>query len=359
MKRRCQKRESQERVSNPYSPWVWLIVCLGLLYSAGSPAAEVQAVDSVSINVSDLDRSVRFYKDVLGFSPIAEREVAGEAYEQLYGVFGVRVRIARLRLGDEAIELTEFLAPRGRPEPPDSHSNDRWFQHAAIIVSDMDQAYARLRQFKVEQASSGPQRLPDWNPNAGGIEAYYFRDPDGNFLEILKFPAGKGAAKWQRRDGTLFLGIDHTAIVVADTEASLAFYRDELGMHVAGTSENYGTEQEHLNNVFGARLRITSLRAARGLGVELLEYLAPRGGRPMPADTQANDRWSWQINMRSAAPTDIETAVRKTKSSIISGGLIALPDRALDFDRALLVRDPDGHASRIADDLRPGVSRTP
>ena len=59
-------------------------------------------------------------------------------------------------------------------------------------------------------------------------------------------------------------GIDHTAIVVANTEASLKFYRDALGLQIAGTSENYGTEQEHLNNVFGARLRITSLRAGSG-----------------------------------------------------------------------------------------------
>ena len=62
----------------------------------------------------------------------------------------------------------------------------------------------------------------------------------------------------------LFLGIDHTAIVVGNTEASLKFYRDALGLQIAGTSENYGTEQEHLNNVFGARLRITSLRAGSG-----------------------------------------------------------------------------------------------
>ncbi len=50
---------------------------------------------------------------------------------------------------------------------------------------------------------------------------------------------------------------------------------------MAGTSENHGLEQERLNNVFGARLRITALRAARGPGVELLEYLAPR---TWPAD---------------------------------------------------------------------------
>ena len=93
----------------------------------------------------------------------------------------------RLQLDKETIELTEFLAPRGRPMPDDVRPNDRVFQHIAIIVRDVDEAYARLRLFDIEHASSGPQRLPDWNPNAGGIRAFYFRDPDRHFLEILAF----------------------------------------------------------------------------------------------------------------------------------------------------------------------------
>ena len=94
------------------------------------------------------------------------------------------MRTARLRLGSEHIELTEYLAPAGRKIPEDSRSNDSWFQHIAIIVSDMDRAYQRLRQHKVRHASPGPQRLPDWNANAGGIKAFYFKDPDGHVWEI-------------------------------------------------------------------------------------------------------------------------------------------------------------------------------
>ena len=56
----------------------------------------------------------------------------------------------------------------------------------------MDRAYQILRQNKVEHASSGPQRLPDWNKNAGGIKAFYFKDPDEHPVEILEFPEGKG-----------------------------------------------------------------------------------------------------------------------------------------------------------------------
>src|SRR5689334_5670367 len=176
----------------------WSILLALLVHDANAAELHVSAVDSVSLTVSDMDKAVDFYTRVLTFEKVADREVAGEDYEHLFGVFGVRLRSVRLRLGDEYIELVQFLAPRGRPFPTDSRSNDRWFQHIAIIVSDMPAAYSRLRSFNVEHASSGPQRLPDWNPNAGGIEAFYFRDPDGHYLEVLAFPPGKGLAKWHQ-----------------------------------------------------------------------------------------------------------------------------------------------------------------
>jgi catechol 2,3-dioxygenase-like lactoylglutathione lyase family enzyme len=309
-----------------------------------APTAAVSAVDSVAMSVSDLDRSIAFYRDVLGFRLTGDiEERSGDAWEHTYGVFGARVRVATLQLGDERLQLEQFLAPAGRPIPADSGSNDRWFQHVAIIVSDMDRAYAWLREHGVAHASTGPQLLPQWNPNAGGIAAFYFRDPDQHNLEILHFPAGKGDPKWQRADGRLFLGIDHTAIVVTDTDASLRFYRDTLGLKVAGNSENYGIEQERLNNVFGARLRITALRAAAGPGVELLEYLAPRTGRPMPVDTHSNDLWNWHVTL-DANVSGADGGIRAGHYSYVSPGPVALPDHA-----RLMLRDPDGHELLLQD----------
>jgi catechol 2,3-dioxygenase-like lactoylglutathione lyase family enzyme len=305
----------------------------------------VRAVTTIGMTVSDLDRAVAFYTGVLTFERMSEFEVAGEPYERLQGVFGLRMRVARLRLGDEVLELTEYLAPRGRPMPTDTRGNDLWFQHVAIIVSDMDRAYARLRDHGVAHGSSGPQRLPDWNPGAAGIRAFYFRDPDGHFLEVLQFPPGKGLAKWHQPGTRLFLGLDHTAIVVADTDRSLAFYRDVLGMSVAGEGENHGPEQEHLNNVFGARLRITTLRAAAGPAMELLEYLAPRDGRPAPRDLRANDLAHWQTTLVTSDPAPL--LARSRVFSLVSPDVIALPDATLGFARGVLVRDPDGHAMRI------------
>lgn len=320
---------------------LWLVAPAGA--RTGGPQA--LEVDSVGLTVSNLDRSTAFFRDILGFEVVSRQEAAGRDLELLTGVFGARTRAARLRLGRESIELTEFLAPLGRPYPPDTRGNDRWFQHIAVITSDMDAAYRRLREMGVAHASTGPQRLPDWNPNAGGISAFYFRDPDGHFLEVLQFPSGKGDARWHA-PGPLFLGIDHTAIVSGDTGRSLAFYRDGLGMRVAGGAENYGVEQEHLNNVFGVRLRITTLRAPSGPGVELLEYLAPRDGRPAPLDLKANDLAHWQT-------TIVARGVHALLSGTFGGWLVSpdvvTPPAESGFARGLLVRDPDAHGVRVVE----------
>jgi catechol 2,3-dioxygenase-like lactoylglutathione lyase family enzyme len=303
------------------------------------------AVDAVGMTVSDMDRSVAFFTNVLTFEKVSDVEVAGAEYDRLQGVFGTRMRVVRMRLGGEQIELTEYLAPRGRPIAVDSRSNDRWFQHVAIIVSDMDAAYARLRQHEVEHASPEPQRLPDWNPAAGGIKAFYFKDPDGHPLEILQFPVGKGDPKWHARSNRLFLGIDHTAIVVSDTDRSLAFYRDLLGLRVAGESTNYGPEQERLNNVFGARLHITALRAAQGPGVEFLEYLSPRNGRPA-IGIESNDLAHWETTMTSADANAAFTELQHGRVLFVSPS-VAAPRDDPRFKKGLLVRDPDGHAVKV------------
>ena len=257
------------------------------------------------------------------------------------------MRVVRMQLGDEFIELTEYLAPKGRSITAGARSNDRSFQHIAIIVSDMDKAYAWLRQNKVEQASSGPQRLPDWNRNASGIKAFYFKDPDGHPLEILQFPPDKGAEKWHRPSEKLFLGIDHTAIVVGDTETSLHFYRDLLGMRIVGESENYGTEQEHLNNVFGAHLRITSLRSGSGPGIELLEYLSPCDGSPFPLDEHANDVIHRQTVLVTKSTEQSARDLFSAKVNFVSSGVIANQKGELGYGSAFIVRDPDGHAVEI------------
>ena len=302
----------------------------------------VKEVDSVGLTVHDMDAELKFFTEVLPFKKVSDEEVVGDDFEELFGVFGCRARVVRLQLGNEFISLTQFLAPRGRPIPVDSKSNDGWFQHIAIVVSDMEEAYAHLRKHNVEHASTGPQTLPDWNPNAGGIKAFYFKDPEGHVLEIIWFPDGKGNPKWQDQED-LFLGIDHTAIAVSDTEQALKFYRDFLGMTVAGESENYGPEQERLNNVFGARLRITGLKAETGPGIELLEYLAPSNGLPYPGSTDMNDLWSWRTRLVVNSADEAMRAAKASNVDFVSPGSVDIVDDEIGIDRGVTLSGPFGH----------------
>lgn len=321
---------------------------LSPLTQAAEPPIAIQSIASIGFTVSDMDRSVAFYRDVLMFKPVSDVEVDGPEYDQLYGCFGVRARVVRLRLGEQQIELTQFISPPDlRPIPVPSYSNDLWFQHFAIVVRDMDAAWAQLRTHHVRQISPRPQTIPTSNQAAAGIKAIKFRDPDGHNLELLWFPEGKGNPVWKRGGEDLFLGIDHTAMTVRSTENSLKFYRDLLGLTVAGGTLNVGREQEYLDSLPGARVLVTGLTPTMGQpGVECLEYELPTAGRPFPADSHPTDIWHWQTTVVVSDVDAAATELRRIGQLVLSN-VVTIPDGNLGFKRGVLVRDPDGHVIQL------------
>jgi len=320
-----------------------------LLFLGYSALAAVHQVKSIGLTVNDLDREVRFFTQVLSFEEVSCSELKDQASAQLLGLSCVELKVAVLRLGGETITLTEHR-DKGQPIPFDSRSYDHWFQHIAIVVRDMDEAYLHLKQHKLRYVSTVPQTLPEWNKAAAGIKAFYFRDPEDHVLEIIWFPKGKGDPKWQALSHGLFLGIDHTAIAVADSDASLTFYRDLLGMRVAGESENYGVEQEHLNQIFGAHLRITSLRAQNGPGIEFLEYLTPPGGRPLPETSEPNDLVFWHTDVLVDHLESLAFMLKEKGTKLVSARVVDLSVGTDGPRRGLTVRDPDGHAVELLEE---------
>ena len=313
--------------------------------------AQVTKVESIGITVKEMNRSLEFYTQVLGFKKISDAEYRGEEIEQLKGLFGINLRVVRLQLGDEFIELTDYLTTGGRSIPQDQKSNDLFFQHIAIVVSDMDKAYQLLKKFNVEHVSTSPQTLPKSIPGAEGIKAFYFHDPDNHNLELIYFPKGKGQDKWQRNNDKIFLGIDHTAIGVSSTESSHKFYSDMLGIERKGDSWNKGIEQAHLNNVEEASLHITGYRAAQGLGVEFLQYIHPGPGKPYPKDSRADDIWHWQTTL---IVNDAEVLYKKFKdmnANFVSKELAHQRINGI-HTKSFIVRDPDGHAIQIKEFVR-------
>jgi catechol 2,3-dioxygenase-like lactoylglutathione lyase family enzyme len=329
-----------------------IIVTLVLVFVYNLAFSQVVKVDAIGITVKEMDRSVKFYSEALGFKKISDNEYEGEEYEKLEGVFGLHIRVVRMQLGDEFIELTDYLTTGGRSIPEDQKSNDLFFQHIAIVVSDMDKAYQQLRKFNVEYVSTSPQTLPKSIPGAEGIKAFYFHDPDNHNLELIYFPKGKGQEKWQKRNGKIFLGIDHTAIGVSNTENSHHFYMDLLGVERKGDSWNKGIEQEHLNNVEGASLHITGYRAAAGPGVEFLQYLNPGPGKVYPKDSRSDDIWNWQTVL---IVDDAEALFNKLKAANAIFVSKEIVDQQVNgvHTQSFIVRDPDGHAMLIKEYLPP------
>ncbi|MEA1787493.1 VOC family protein [Arenibacter sp. GZD96] len=324
-----------------------LFVSIYLFFTALNAFSQTaKRVSEITVTVSNIDKIQHFYTQVLPFKVVDTFSMDAKTSALLYSLprKQARVKMLRLGLGEQTFILQEFPnVVQQNPIPADSKSNDLWFQHIAIVVSDMEKAYSRLRENRVPHVSTAPQTLPDYIPAAAGIKAFYFRDPDGHNVELIYFPPGKGNPKWQEVQTNLFLGIDHTAIGISDTPKQQRFY-ESLGLKLAGKSENYGSEQEHLNQVFGARLEISGLVAQQGMGIEFLEYVAPPGGRKYPNNSTATDLWHWHSSIEVADLDSLYQQLKNQDIEIISKEIVHLKGSKFNASRGLMIRDVDGHA---------------
>jgi catechol 2,3-dioxygenase-like lactoylglutathione lyase family enzyme len=238
-----------------------------------------------------------------------------------------------LRLGDQIIRLIR-AGPGGRTYPADVPGWSPLFQHIAIVASDMERAYAHLTKFVGWKpiSTSGPQVLPI---ASGGVSAFKFRDPEGHPLELIAFRAGAVPPRWNVQSQDRCLGIDHSAISVSNTAASLAFY-ESLGLSPTVRSLNVGPEQARLDNVQNPAVEVTALTPPQATPhVELLCYRG-KFDRHVPAwniDDITSTRMVFTIDNR---------AVLESLCARMSGALLLGPYRDAKLWRAML-RDPDGH----------------
>ncbi len=302
-------------------------------------AQKITKVGAICITVKNLTPSLKFYTEVLNFKYINTEDFYGENQEHLFGKFGIHYKIAHLQLGDEYVDLIDYLTSGGRSIPETQQSNDLAFQHIAIVVKDMEAAFKILQKNNVEFVSTIPQTIPLSNAAAAGIKAFYFHDIDGHNLELIYFPKGKGKTKWQSVNKNIFLGIDHTAIGVSNTDSSLQYWVNNLSLEKKGESHNIGTEQAHLNFLKNAELQITGLAAAEGPGVEFLQYIQPGAGSKYPADTQCDDLWNWITKVNCTGIDALYQKLVSANTKIVSGEITII-----NVKKNFIARDPDGHA---------------
>lgn len=291
----------------------------------------------VSRTVSDLAKAAVFYTGALDFRQKSETAIADPAWAELMGIPGARARSVILQLGNQEMELLAFDPP-GQPYPPDSRSSDLWFQHIAIVVTDMYAAHAQLNYYPFSAITEGgPQHLP---LNTGSMTAFKFRDPDGHPVELIHFPPGSGNPIWQQRLLPLFLGIDHSAIAVAETKRSIDFYTRLLGFNIASRSLNTGPEQTRLDCAPQVRVNVIALhpQILGPVHVELLGYERP-AGCAIPVNIKSNDIVVDRLVLRVRNLPELMARLEAENTELISQDIVKLRDG----QRAVLIKDPTGH----------------
>ena len=298
---------------------------------------EITRIASLALVVDDIAEAELFFQEAFEFVT-SERRVGDRAQAELYGIPDARIRETIMALGEQRISLIAFESP-GAPYPRGSTSTDLWFQHFAIIVSDMDAAYARLKASKrfTPISEDGPIVLP---PASGGVTAFKFRDGDGHPLELLAFPTSKGPEAWENKRGNgLFLGIDHTAIAVADSARSIAFFERAFGLSLGQQTENEGIEQARMDAVPEARVTVSGLMPkAAPPHLELLGYhIGSR--RAIAGPTTSRDIAATHAVLETPDLAAVVDALERIDARFVSPGIVAQGDGA----DAIMVLDPDGH----------------
>ena len=253
------------------------------------------------------DRLADFYQSIFGFERTGESSITEPDFAALMGIPGAMARVITLRLGEQEVELLG-VRPPGQSYPPAVSGRSPLFQHFAIVVSDMPTVYARLSAEPGWRpiSTDGPQVLP---AASGGVTAYKFRDPEGHPLELLAFAPDALPVRWQKASATGCLGIDHSAISIADTDRSVHFY-ERLGLRRAGGSLNSGPEQDKLDDIAGALVEVTALAPPR-FSTPHIELLCYRGDFDQElAPPGTNDIAATRLVLSSRKRGDIGKALR-------------------------------------------------
>jgi catechol 2,3-dioxygenase-like lactoylglutathione lyase family enzyme len=233
-------------------------------------SSQFNRLSCFGLTTANAQQLASFYIRAFGCRQVANTRLRGDTFRHLMGIES-DARCVTLSLGSEIIELLEFDV-QGKPYPAHASACDAVFQHFAVVTADMTVAWSALREVGgwVSITRGEPQQLPE---RSGGVTAFKFRDPEGHPLELLSFPLGRTPPKWQVQHGSYpCLGIDHSAIVVSGTQASIAFYT-AYGLQVSSQSHNAGPEQDRLDGLASVVVDVTGLAPVISAPhVELLSY---------------------------------------------------------------------------------------
>ena len=138
----------------------------------------IQSLDHPALSVADLESSLAFYRDLLGFSVVRIIESPPSMrLGDVVGLPGCAARIANLQLGGTMLELLEYQSPRGRVIPADRTQAAQGFSHIGLRSTDTRADHDRLRAHGVKFIHEPIEFRP-------GVWIAYFLGPDGEVCEL-------------------------------------------------------------------------------------------------------------------------------------------------------------------------------
>jgi catechol 2,3-dioxygenase-like lactoylglutathione lyase family enzyme len=150
-------------------------------------ALPIQRLTHVGICVADPERSLRFYRDLLGFTVEHELMVEGEPTDSLLRLRGTKLRALYLTRDGVRIELLHFASP---PAPPrrERTMNEHGLTHLSFRVADLDAMVAGLQAAGVRVLEETVLRFPEFQS-----AACFIVDPDGQLIELVQAPGDPSA----------------------------------------------------------------------------------------------------------------------------------------------------------------------
>ena len=140
----------------------------------------ILGIHHTAISTGDIERSLRFYRDLLGFTEVFSSTwgIGTETTDNIVGLKDSSARVVMLRAGNACVELFQYATPEPKPGDANRPVCDHGITHLCLQVADIDAEYTRLKAAGM-RFHCAPQ-------NTGGLRATYGRDPDGNVVELLE-----------------------------------------------------------------------------------------------------------------------------------------------------------------------------
>jgi catechol 2,3-dioxygenase-like lactoylglutathione lyase family enzyme len=299
------------------------------------PPGEVLGVGNFIHVVTNLDRSIEFYRDVIGLqltgAPGPHLFSASAIVSTLYDAVGKDSRVASLRIpGSEmAVEIVEFkdiASPAAQPP----RLQDRGAIMLRLTLRDLDAVMSRVKQAKTPVVTTGGEPVT-LDGRAGKTREVVVKDPDGIFVRLAQpDPAPDAAAA----SSSNVIGAGF-GVTVSDTAKTMALYRDVLGFPIqADTAFHTDASQLRLTGTPGAQFRrSTALVPGSAFQVEFLEF---KGADQKPAHPAIHDPGGSVLRLRVRDLDQIVAALRTAGATVVSAGGEPV---SIGRSRAVIVRE--------------------